>query len=86
MSGVEPSPGQRTDIVPEEINAAKFATLLRAESSTPTDDRECCPDCHSIAIVKHSPGIVGDRSKSAYRCDKCGLGFDEPERKGGVDE
>ena len=53
-----------------------------------SDEVDVCPDpdCDSRHIYERKPSIQGRDHDHAYRCESCGLRFDEPrtrDRRGG---
>lgn len=70
MSGSEPH-----DIVPEDFD---LDSAKRRWSSTDNADREHCPDCHAMSIVKHADSIESHGSTATWHCSKCKHDFDEP--------
>lgn len=57
----------------EDIEQAK-----NQQSSTPREERTCCPECRSIAIRRTNVG-VSNRVDYRYRCRKCGARFEQPD-------
>lgn len=52
---------------------------------------DVCPDpeCGSRDIYRRRPSIQGREHEHTYRCETCGLRFDDPrtrERSGGIDD
>lgn len=70
---------ESSDIVPEGFD---FDAARSARSSTPTDQRKCCPECGSIAVVRKTNAPARRTNIEPWYCDHCDSHFAEPETHG----